>query len=124
MIYAPQILIRHQWSRDRLTKSLLRERFFLQGRAAAYYAPLPVSLFRFGLYVVKETLFKEVAAIWHLCANRPALALRCQCDARSQAGFFWQHRLFERGVPRRLSGTLLFPPFDLKEKAKRASQGF
>lgn len=105
LIYAPQILVRHQWPRDRLTKSFLRKRFFGQGRAQAYYAPLPVSLFRFGLYVVKESISEELAAIWHLCKGRPALALRCQCEACSQAGFFWQHWLFKCGVPRRLSGN-------------------
>jgi GT2 family glycosyltransferase len=110
LLYAPQILVRHQWPRDRLTKSFIRKRFFQQGRVFAYYDPLPVSVFRFGLYVVKESISKEVVAIWHLCAGRPALALRCQCDARSQAGFFWQHWLFKRGISRRLSGNLLSPP--------------
>ena len=107
MIYAPQILVRHPWSRDRLTKSFLRSRYFGQGRAQAYYAQLPVSLFRFGLYVIKETVFQEVAAIWHLFAGRSAAALTCQCQARSQAGLFWQHWLFKRGVRRELSVSLL-----------------
>lgn len=110
LLYVPQILVRHRLPQKRLTKSHFRKRFFGQGRAEAYYAALPVSLFRFGLYLVKETISKEVAAIWHLWAGRPALALRCQCEARSQAGFFWQHWLFKRGVPRRLSGNLLPPP--------------
>jgi GT2 family glycosyltransferase len=109
MIYAPQILVRHQWPRGRLTRSYLRERFFRQGRAEAYYASLPASLFRFGLYVVKESISKELAAMWHLLAGRPAIALRCQCEARSQAGLFWQHWLFKRGVPRKLSANLLSP---------------
>ncbi len=110
LIYAPQILVWHRLPRKRLTRALLRKGFFSNGRAQAYFAPLPVSLFRFGLYLVKESISKEVAAIWHLCAGRPALALRCQCDARSLAGWFWQHWLFKRGVPRRLSGNLLSPP--------------
>jgi GT2 family glycosyltransferase len=107
MIYAPQILVRHPWSQDRLTKSFLRSRYFGQGRAQAYYAELPVSLFRFGLYVIKETVFQEVAAIWHLFAGRSATALTCQCQARSHAGFLWQHWLFKRGVCRKLSASLL-----------------
>jgi glucosyl-dolichyl phosphate glucuronosyltransferase len=110
LIYAPQILVRHQWARDRLTKSFLRTRFFQHGRVYAYYEALPVSLFRFGLYVVKESISKEVAAIWHLCAGRPKQALRCQCEARTHAGLFWQHWLFKWGVPRRLSGNLLSVP--------------
>jgi glucosyl-dolichyl phosphate glucuronosyltransferase len=109
MIYAPQILVRHQWARGRLTKSFLRKRFFGQGRVFAYYDPLPKSLFRFGLYVIKETLFQELAAIWHLCAGRQVAALRCQFEAREHAGFFWQHWLFKHGVPRKLSGNRLEP---------------
>jgi GT2 family glycosyltransferase len=110
LIYAPQIMVRHQWARDRLTKSFLRTRFFLHGRVYAYSEPLPVSLFRFGLYVVKETIAQELAAIWHRCAGRPALALRCQNEARTHAGLFWQHWLFKRGVPRRWSANPLPTP--------------
>lgn len=107
MIYAPQILVRHQWRHGRLTKAFLRERMFGKGRVEAFSEALPVSLFRFGLYVIKETIRQEVAAIWHRLKGSPAAALHCQCEARSQAGFFWQHRLFKRGVPRTLSGRLL-----------------
>jgi hypothetical protein len=110
LIYAPQILIRHQWARDRLTKAFIRKRMFLHGRVNAYYGDLPVSLPRFGLYVVKETITKELQALWHLCAGRPAAVLHCQCEAREQAGFFWQHRLFKRGVPRTFSRELLSHP--------------
>jgi len=106
MIYAPQIVVRHQWARDRLTKSYLRKRFFQHGRAIAYYDALPVSLFRFGLYLIKETIFTELTAMWHLYAGRPAVALRRECDVLSQAGLFWQHWLFKRGVPRTLSRDL------------------
>jgi len=105
-IYAPQILVYHPWSQTRLTRSFIRKRYFDEGRAQAYYADLPTPLFRFGLYVVKEILRQEAAAIWHLCAGHPAAALGCQCEARSQAGLFWQHWLFKRGVPRRLSESL------------------
>lgn len=107
LIYAPNILVRHQWPRGRLTKAFLRKRFFQQGRAEAYYAPLPSSLFRFSLYVVKESIFNQMAAIGYLCIGRSALALRCQCEARSKAGFLWQHWLFNHGVPRTLSGNPL-----------------
>jgi glycosyltransferase involved in cell wall biosynthesis len=109
MIYAPQVLVRHQWPRGRLTKSFLRERVFGQGRFQAFYEPLPVPLFRFGLYVIKETLRQEIAAIGHRWKGSPAAAMRCQCEARSHAGFFWQHWLFSRGAPRTLSGSLVLP---------------
>ena len=110
LIYAPQILVRHQWPRDRLTKSFFRRRFFQHGRVYAYYEPLPSPLFRFGLYVLKESISKGLAAIWYLCEGRPALALRYQCEACTHAGLFWQHWLFKRGVPRRLSGNPLSAP--------------
>jgi GT2 family glycosyltransferase len=103
IVYAPQILLRHPWSRERLTKSFLRSRYFGEGRAQAYYEPLPVSLLRFGLYVMKETILQETAAVWHRGIGRSETALTCQCRARSHAGFFWQHLLFRRGVPRKLS---------------------
>ncbi len=107
MIYAPQILVRHQWPKKRLTKSFLRSRFFGQGRAQAFYAPLPVSFLRFSLYVAKQTIEKELESLWFLATGRPGTALYRQCDARSQAGFLWQHWLFMRGVPRQLSGSKL-----------------
>jgi glucosyl-dolichyl phosphate glucuronosyltransferase len=103
MIYAPQILVRHQWPKGRLTKAFIRSRFFGQGRAQAFYADLPVSLSRFGLYTLKETIVQELAALWNLSRGRPERALRRQCDARSYAGLLWQHWLFKRGVPRQLS---------------------
>jgi GT2 family glycosyltransferase len=112
-IYAPQIRACHPWSRQRLTKSFLRSRYFGEGRAQAYYAPLPVSLLRFGLYVIKETMVQECAAVWHLCAGRPEEALSRQCTARSHAGFFWQHWLFSRGVRRELS-VCPFSPSEVK----------
>ena len=110
LIYAPPILVRHQWARNRLKKSFFRTRFFLHGRVYAYYDALPVSLFRFGLYVIKETISKELTALWHLCKGRPELALHCQCEARTQAGLFWQHWLFKRGVPRRWSSDPVSAP--------------
>jgi hypothetical protein len=103
LIYAPQILVRRQLSRHRLTRAFLRRRFFQQGRAIAYYTPLPVSLVRYGLYVAKNTICQQARAIWHRHGGRLALALRCQCEARTQEGFWWQHARFRCGVPSRLS---------------------
>ena len=110
MLYAPQVLVRHQWARGRLTKSFLRKRLFGQGRVLAYYEDLPVSLFRFGLYVVKDTILQELKALRYLCLRRPVAALRHQLESRARAGLFWQHWLFSRGVPRKLSGSLVIPP--------------
>jgi glycosyltransferase involved in cell wall biosynthesis len=98
LAFAPQIDAQHRLSKKRLTKGFIRRRFFQQGQAAAYYDLLPVPLYRFGLYVVKEAMVQEIAAIRHLCAGRQSEALRCQCDVRSHAGFFYQHYRFKRGL--------------------------
>jgi glycosyltransferase involved in cell wall biosynthesis len=110
LIYAPQILVRHQWARDRLTKDFIRKRMFLHGRVNAFYDNLPVSLGRFGLYVAKQIVSKEFQAAWELSMGRPAVALHRQCEAREQAGFFYQHWLFRRGVQRTFSRGSLSRP--------------
>jgi glycosyltransferase involved in cell wall biosynthesis len=107
LIYAPQILVRHQWPRRRLTKSFIRKRMFLHGRINAFYDNLPASLPRFGVYVIKEVLSKKVQALWELCAGRSTAALHLECEALQHVGFFWQHCLFARGVPRAFSRGLL-----------------
>jgi glucosyl-dolichyl phosphate glucuronosyltransferase len=108
-VYAPDIVVRHQLSKRRVTKSALRKRFFQNGRATAYYEGLPVSLPRFALYLMKESLSKELAAAWHSCRGRVGQALRCQCELHQQAGLFWQHHRFSVGVPRQLSTDLPLP---------------
>jgi len=115
MLYAPQILIWHRLPKKRLTKEFIRRRFFQQGRAGAYYEALPVSIPRFALYVMKTTFLSELAAFWQLCRGRPALALRHQCEARSQAGLLWQHWLFKRGAAQK--------PVTSARDPKRASAG-
>jgi GT2 family glycosyltransferase len=107
LVYAPQILVRHQWPRHRLTKFFIRKRMFLHGRVNAFYDQLPVSLPRFGAYVIKESLSKELQALWQRLAGRPTAALHLECEALEQAGFFWQHCLFMRGVPRAFSRGVL-----------------
>ena len=97
LIYAPQVLVWHRLPKERLTKSYFRKRFFTDGRSIAHYMPLPVSIPRFGLYLVKESILKGLASLWYSCAGRPTEALHCECDIRSQAGFFWQHLLFAFG---------------------------
>jgi glycosyltransferase involved in cell wall biosynthesis len=108
-VYAPQILVRHQLPRQRLTRSFFRRRYFDLGRSDAYRMPLEVPLWRFGLYVVKNWAAQEAEAARHRYAGRPAEALDCQCEARLQAGFFIQHWRFRRGVPRQLSRVTSWP---------------
>lgn len=105
-IYAPQILVRHQLPKNRLTRSFFRTRFYRRGRSQAYYVSLPdVPLWRFGLYSMKYALLKEAEAFWHRVANRHAEALDCQCYAREKVGLFVQHCHFHRGLQRRLTQT-------------------
>lgn len=106
LLYAPQIVVWHRIPAARLTKAYFRQRFFVNGRSVAYIDPLPASPIRFALYLLKLSLVKETQAIWYLSIGRPAEALRCQCDVSSQAGFFWQHWLFRRGVSSRLTSKL------------------
>ncbi len=113
LIYAPQIIVRHQVPRCRLTKSFFRERYFRWGRSEAYLSPLPSSLWRYGLYMAKELALREAQALLYLCAGQHARALRLQCHARRNAGFFWQYWLFRLGHSRKLtSPKILLPGMD------------
>lgn len=109
-IYAPRIVVRHQLSHRQLTRSFFRKRCFGSGRSRAYYAPYVVPLWRFGLYVAKNWILSDARALWLRWKGLPAIALDCQCEARRQAGFFWQHCLFYLGIPRRLSLVTCWTP--------------
>jgi GT2 family glycosyltransferase len=108
-VYAPQILVRHQLPHKRITKSFFRKRYFGLGRSHAYYASMDAPLWRLGIYVGKHWLTMQAKSLGLRTANRPAEALDCQCDALKQAGFFWQHWQFARGVPRKLSRVTSWP---------------
>ncbi len=103
IIYAPYIVVYHQLPGKRMTRSFFRTRYFRMGRSRAYYQPFPTPLWRFGVYAVKNWIVSDVMSFWLRWNDRPADALDCQCKARKVAGFFWQHYLFSRGVPRQLS---------------------
>jgi glucosyl-dolichyl phosphate glucuronosyltransferase len=122
MIWAPQIVVRHQWEKGRLNKAFIRSRFFGQGRAQAYYDDLPVSFLRFGLYVAREAVAGELEAFWYRCSGQPVRALERQCEVRGYAGLLWQHWLFKRGLPRRLSTDLLaYPPSETQPEDRHAN---
>jgi GT2 family glycosyltransferase len=108
-VYAPQILVRHQVPGSRLAKSVFRKRYFGLGRSHAYYASLNAPLWRFGVYAGKHWLTMQAKSLRLRVANRAAEALDCECDALKQAGFFWQHCQFARGVPRKLSRVTSWP---------------
>lgn len=107
--YAPQIVVRHQFPGQLMTKSFFRERYFRMGRSRAYYQPYSTPLWRFGLYVAKKWIFNDAKALRYLLTGRAAAALDCQCEARFQTGFFWQHFLFWYGVPRQLTRITTWP---------------
>jgi GT2 family glycosyltransferase len=109
LVYAPQIVVRHQIPGDRLTKSFFKMRYFGLGRSHAYYAKMDAPLWRFGMYVGRHWLGTQARSLWHRSRSRPADALDCECDALKQAGFFWQHWQFARGVPRKLSRVTSWP---------------
>ena len=108
-VYAPQIAVRHQLTRGRLTKSFFRRRYFALGRSHAYYSTMPGPLWRFGLYAIKNWVSAEAKALWYVCTGRAAKGLEAECDALKQAGFFWEHWRFHRGAPRRLSRVTSWP---------------
>jgi len=110
LVYAPQIAVRHQLTKKRLTKSFFRQRYFGLGRSHAYYSPMPVPLWRFGLYVAKHWSLAKTKAFWYTATGRPAKALECECEALEQAGFFSEHWRFHRGTRRELSRVRSWPP--------------
>ena len=111
MIWAPQIVVRHQWEKGRLNKAFIRSRFFGQGRAQAYYDDLPVSFLRSGSTLLERQWLVSwkhsgIVAPDSRCGHWSASA---KCAV--YAGLLWQHWLFKRGLPRRLSTDLLaYPP--------------
>jgi GT2 family glycosyltransferase len=109
IVYAPQILVRHHLPHRRLTKRFFRERYFLLGRSRAYYSPYVAPLWRFGVYTVKNWIFADAAALQLRAKGRAPQALDRQCEARFQAGLFWQHCLFSLGLPRRLTRITNWP---------------
>lgn len=102
-IYAPQIFVRHRFSRQRLNKSVLLNNCFRKGRSEAYFIALPAPVWRFSLYVTKQLAFQQARALWHRVRGRPAEAMYSRCESSQLLGFFWEHWRFSRGVPRKLS---------------------
>ncbi len=102
--YAPQIVVRHEFSKNRLTRWFFKKRYFRLGRSHAYYEPrLEVELWRYGYWQVRHVLSWESKALRYFFANRPADTLNCQCYAFEQLGLLAQHCRFWLGTPRRLS---------------------
>lgn len=118
IMYAPQIMVCHHLPRRRLTKSFFRKRMFRVGRSRAYYSPYEAPLWRYGLYTMKSCVLREAKGTWCQWTGNRAEAIDCQCEARLQAGFFWQHCLFYFGVPRRLTRINSWP-----EQAGESQEG-
>jgi glycosyltransferase involved in cell wall biosynthesis len=91
VIYAPSIVVRHQIPKERFEKSYLRGHYFVLGKSLGHYTPLPAPIWRFGLYLVKEFVIREAAALWLKMTGHPDRALHGQCDLRLQFGMLVQH---------------------------------
>lgn len=118
-IYAPQIVVRHQLPRARITPSFFRKRHFDLGRSHAYYEPpFRKPRWRWGAWVLKNWIMREAEASRLRASGRLGEALDAQCEAHEQAGFFVQHLRFSLGQPRRLSPVTnwaeQFPPLDVQ----------
>jgi GT2 family glycosyltransferase len=105
LLYAPQVTLHHCISRDRVSKTFFRRRYFGLGRSFAYMNPRTVPLWRFGLYAAKRIVINEIESLWHLLSNHPDVALRRQCEGRETAGMFWQYLHFATGTPDFLSAS-------------------
>ena len=97
-VYAPSIVVRDQVPAGRVTPDFLRARYFGIGRSYAYYSALSRSIWRFGLYALKDVLLGEFKALRLRRTGEAAEAVRRQCASRQRLGFFWQHLLFRLGV--------------------------
>jgi glucosyl-dolichyl phosphate glucuronosyltransferase len=103
LVYAPQILVRHQLPKNRLTKTFFLERYFRNGKSQAYCEELSVPMWRFAAYVAKVTLRGELEAALLRLQGRPADALRRRCEVREKIGFAWQHYKFRSGRATRVA---------------------
>jgi glycosyltransferase involved in cell wall biosynthesis len=100
VIYAPEIVVRHQVSLERLSVLYVFTRSFKIGLCSAHYSPGPtVSLPRFSLYATKELVFILPSVALDLCRSRWGMAIRKVCCELERIGFVWQHWRF------RLYGT-------------------
>lgn len=120
IIYAPQITVHLPLQAGQLTKRFFRKRYFRLGRSRAYFSPYEAPLWRFGVYVGKHWIQNEAKAAWLRCTGHPGEAIDCQCEARFQAGFFWQHCLFSMNTPRQLTRITSWP--NLAPKDRQAVQ--
>jgi len=108
-MYAPQIVVRHQLPRHRLTMSFFRESYFRVGRSQAYYLSCDIPVWKYGRYALKDSFLTELKALLRRCGGHRAESLELQCMARWQIGFAWQHCLFRCGVSRRLTRVTSWP---------------
>jgi GT2 family glycosyltransferase len=106
LIYAPQILVRHQMPRTRTTPAMMRRRSFVRGRSTAYYEPLEGRFLPAVRWQATQLLLREFRALRLALGGRKAEALKLQCQSWECIGFFWQHWRFRMGQPRKLNYPL------------------
>lgn len=90
-LYAPEVWVRHQLPRERVSKAFFRERYFRSGRSRARLERMLVPTWRYALFALRRLLFASISSTRHRLMGRSAEALLVECHALAIAGFFWQH---------------------------------
>jgi GT2 family glycosyltransferase len=100
LVYVPHIVVRHQVSGERLGPGYILRRSFEIGRCSAYYsAPPVVPLWRYGLYTMKEAVFRTPSILWALAKGRRGMAIRKGCDELQRIGSVIQMWRFRKTGP-------------------------
>lgn len=104
LVYAPQIVVRHQVSGERLNAEYVLRRSFEIGRCSAYYSPAPsISLWMYGLFAIKEATFRIPSILWSLAKGRLGKAIRHGCGELQRIGLVTQLLRFRKTGPPRLT---------------------
>lgn len=104
LIYVPQIVVRHQVCEERLSALYVLKRSFAIGRCGAYYSPMPAtSVWRYGVYAIKEAVFSLPSFFWNLAQGRKGKAIRQACQQLERIGLVVQLWRFRKSGPPRLT---------------------
>jgi glucosyl-dolichyl phosphate glucuronosyltransferase len=111
LVYVPEIVVRHQVSGERLGPGYILRRSFEIGRCSAYYSPFPiVPIWRYGLYALKEAVFRTPSILWALAKGRRGMAIRKGCDQLQRIGWVIQMWRFRKTGPPPLTVPVIEAP--------------
>ena len=100
LVYAPQIIVRHQVSRERLSAGYIMKRCFQIGRCSAYYNPAPQTpLWRYALFAIKQGIFRVPSIVWAFIKGMPGKAIRMGCNELERIGLVTQMWAFRKNGP-------------------------